>query len=172
MAEMKSCTDACEGTMILLGTEGVNSCGPRSDGTDTCESRSECTDACDGRLPPPSKPPSLHLHFERRLASFEGWPMQMNQTAEEMAHGAFVYTKSADGVYCSHCDVRPRRWVLHDDPWLEHLKWSSHYAYLKLTGLVRHKKKNVAVTTFWHYLCEENANQSNANEEASPTFLG
>ncbi|XP_046329541.1 uncharacterized protein K02A2.6-like [Haliotis rufescens] len=49
------------------------------------------------------------------------------------------------------------------DPCLEHLKWSSHCAYLKLTGLVRHKKKNVAATAYWHYLCEENT-----NEEAFP----
>ncbi|XP_048247007.1 baculoviral IAP repeat-containing protein 3-like [Haliotis rufescens] len=103
-------------------------------------------------------PSSYYLRFERRLASFEAWPTQMYQTAEEMAHAGFVYTQGANGVCCFQCGVRLRQWASHDDPWVAHHKWSPHCDYLKLTGLVKHKKKLQL-----HYLCEENVNQKNTN---------
>ncbi|XP_048252537.1 baculoviral IAP repeat-containing protein 7-like [Haliotis rufescens] len=151
MAETNNRTDACEGTRTLLVTEDVDSCGPRRDGTDSCGPRFESTDSCDGRPPLPSELPSPHQHFERRLASFEAWPMQMNQTAEEMAHADFEYTLSTDSVCCFQYGVRLRRWAPLDDPWVEHLKWSPQCTYLKMTGVASHKKDMAA--TFFLALC-------------------
>ncbi|XP_071089205.1 baculoviral IAP repeat-containing protein 2-like [Haliotis cracherodii] len=134
--------------------------------TDRADTRGCCNKSTDGddKMSPLSNTPSpYYLHFERRLASFEAWPTQMNQTAEEMAHAGFVYTQGADGVYCFQCGVRLRRWASNDDPWVEHHKWSPHCDYLKLTSLLRHKKKLQL-----HYLCEENVNQNTTNGVAWP----
>ncbi|XP_048250903.1 lectin BRA-3-like [Haliotis rufescens] len=67
----------------------------------------------------------------------------MYQTAEEMAHAGFVYTQGADGVCCFQCVVRLRQWAPHDDPWGAHHKWSPDCDYLKLTGLLKHRKQSV-----------------------------
>ncbi|XP_071088864.1 uncharacterized protein [Haliotis cracherodii] len=80
----------------------------------------------------------------------------MYQTAEEMAHAGFVYTQSADGEYWSPMGLWLRQWASHDYPWVEHHNWSPNCDYLKLTGLVKHKKKLQL-----HYLCQENVNQRN-----------
>ncbi|XP_046330983.1 death-associated inhibitor of apoptosis 2-like [Haliotis rufescens] len=132
-----------------------------TDSADTRGCWSKSTDAEDGMSPLSNTPLPYYLRFERRLASFEAWPTQMYQTAEEMAHAVFVYTQGADGVYCFQCGVRLRQWASHDDPWVEHHKWSPHCDYLKLTSLVKHKKKLQL-----HYLCEENVNQRYTNDVA------
>ncbi|XP_048258322.1 death-associated inhibitor of apoptosis 2-like [Haliotis rufescens] len=139
MAETKkSCTTTRDGDVV-------------TDSADTRGCWSKSMDAEDGMSPLSNTPSPYYLRFERSLASFERWPTQMNQTAEEMGHMGFVY---ADGVYCG---VRLRRWASHDDPWVEHHKWSPHCDYLRLTGLVKHKKK------LQLHLCKENVNQRNTN---------
>ncbi|XP_071111517.1 death-associated inhibitor of apoptosis 2-like [Haliotis cracherodii] len=146
MAETKkSCTTTRDGDLV-------------TDSADTRACWSKCMDAEDGMSTLSNTPSPYYLCFERRIASFETWPTQMNQTAEEMAHAGFVYTQGADGVYCFQCGVRLRRYAPHDDHWVEHHKWSPHCDYLKLTGLVKHKKKLQL-----HYHCEENVNQRNTN---------
>ncbi|XP_046335026.1 E3 ubiquitin-protein ligase XIAP-like [Haliotis rufescens] len=141
MAETKkSSTTTRDGDVV---TDSANTCG--------CWSKS--MDAEDEMSPLSSTPSPYYLRFERRLSSFETWPTQMNQTAEEMADAGFVYTGGADGVYCFQCGVRLRRWGSPDDPWVEHHKWSPNCDYLRLTGLVKHKK---------------NVNQRNTNGVARP----
>ncbi|XP_071105254.1 death-associated inhibitor of apoptosis 2-like [Haliotis cracherodii] len=139
MAERRSSsTNTSEGTMVTVLTDAYGS-----------KIYLWSMNGCDDRtLPTPPPPPSrnpmspFHQSFESRVTSFEAWPIQMAQTAEDMAHAGFVYTQSTDSVFCFHCGVRVRRWATHDDPWLEHLKRSPHCPYLKLTGVVKHK--NVA----------------------------
>ncbi|XP_046337717.1 E3 ubiquitin-protein ligase XIAP-like [Haliotis rufescens] len=133
------------------------------DSADTLGCWSKSTDAEDALSPLSNTPSPYYLRFERKLASFETWPTQMNQTAEEMAHAGFAYTGGADGVYCFQGGVRLRRWAPHDNPWVEHHRWSPHCDYLRLTGLVKHKKKLQL-----HYLCEETVNQKNTNDVARP----
>ncbi|XP_071094862.1 baculoviral IAP repeat-containing protein 7-like [Haliotis cracherodii] len=131
------------------------------EGTDTraCWSKSHAEEAVSLLSQTPSH---YYLRFERRLASFETWPTQMYQTAEEMAHAGFVYTQGADGVCCFQCGVRLRQWAPHDNPWAAHHKWSPDCDYLKLTGLVKHQKQLQL-----HYLCEEK--QRYTNDVAEPT---
>ncbi|XP_046344263.1 putative inhibitor of apoptosis [Haliotis rufescens] len=141
MAERKSSTNTSEGSMV---TEMTDACGSRF------HLWTKSTDDCDDMSQPPPPPPPLspsskltspcHQSFESTVTAFEAWPMQMAQSAENMAHAGFVYVQSTDSVFCFHCSVWLRRWAAIDDPWVEHHKRSPRCAYLKLTGVVKQER--------------------------------
>ncbi|XP_048236893.1 baculoviral IAP repeat-containing protein 3-like [Haliotis rufescens] len=148
MAETKKSGKATRGEDVVIDSTDTRGCWGKSHAEDAVSLLSQT-------------PSHYYLRFERRLASFEAWPTQMYQTAEEMAHAGFVYTQGADGVCCFQCGVRLRQWAPHDNPWAAHHKWSPDCDYLKLTGLVKHQKQLQL-----HYLCEEK--QRYTNDVARP----
>ena len=73
--------------------------------------------------------------FEERLKSYRHWPIQMNQTARDMAHAGFFYLNRGDLVQCFKCDIRLKGWEGMDTPWAEHEKWSPDCPYIQMVGV-------------------------------------
>ena len=70
--------------------------------------------------------------YEKRLGTFDKWPKQMRQKAEEMALSGFYYGGVGDLVVCFYCNIRLRNWDKYDDVKYEHHKHSSQCRFLHM----------------------------------------
>lgn len=66
--------------------------------------------------------PRYRVESERR-ASFDYWPIQMKQSAEEMVAAGFFYLGAGDMVACYHCGIHLAGWQATDTAWFEHRYW-------------------------------------------------
>ena len=62
---------------------------------DLC-SNDVCTDSVGSRS-------GSYQRYDKRLSSFDKWPIQMKQSREDMAAAGFVYSNCGDRVYCFSC---------------------------------------------------------------------
>ncbi|VDI74453.1 baculoviral IAP repeat-containing protein 6 (apollon), partial [Mytilus galloprovincialis] len=60
---------------------------------------------------------------ESRIATFDGWRTDIEQTPEILADAGFFYTGEEDTVRCHYCDGGLRNWEPKDVPWEEHARW-------------------------------------------------
>ncbi|XP_063405407.1 uncharacterized protein LOC134688543 isoform X2 [Mytilus trossulus] len=71
-----------------------------------------------------------------RLATFDGWRDDIEQTPEDLADAGFFSTGEDDIVRCHYCDGGLRNWESGDVPWEEHARWFPHCKYLiKMKGM-------------------------------------
>lgn len=68
---------------------------------------------------------------EKRLKSFESWPLNDKQNKEDLVLCGFFYTGQQDIVRCFSCDIGLAEWDETDEPWSEHARHSPHCKYLK-----------------------------------------
>ncbi|CAB3360237.1 Hypothetical predicted protein [Cloeon dipterum] len=77
---------------------------------------------------------SKHPNFAsllKRTETFKNyWPLSMAQTGHELARAGFYYTGSGDMVICFHCGIGLKDWDREDDPFKQHVKWSSACQFL------------------------------------------
>lgn len=57
-----------------------------------------------------------------RINSFENWKGAVS--AQQLASAGFWFTGDNDVVVCKDCNIQINDWVVGDDPWLEHIKYS------------------------------------------------
>ncbi|CAG2186109.1 BIRC7_8 [Mytilus edulis] len=60
---------------------------------------------------------------ESRIATFDDWRRDIEQTPEILADSGFFYTGDDDVVRCHYCDGGLRNWEPGDVPWEEHGRW-------------------------------------------------
>ena len=72
---------------------------------------------------------------QSRVATFDGWRLDIEQTPDILADAGFFYTGEEDVVRCHYCDGGLRHWEPGDVPWEEHAKWFSFCKYvIKMKG--------------------------------------
>ena len=69
--------------------------------------------------------------LERRLWTFQNWPIGLNQTKSDMAESGFWYTNQKDIVTCFHCGVVLSDFEKTDIPMIEHAKHSKDCYFLQ-----------------------------------------
>lgn len=77
--------------------------------------------------------PSMYPKFkklEKRLETFEDWPISLAQRPEILARAGFFYSGKGDRTLCFSCGLGLKDWEKDDEPWEEHAKWSSNCEYL------------------------------------------
>jgi baculoviral IAP repeat-containing protein 7/8 len=60
-----------------------------------------------------------------RLQSFKSWPKSLAQKPLLLAEAGFHYTGIGDRVCCFYCGVGLKDWQEKDNPWKEHVAWST-----------------------------------------------
>jgi baculoviral IAP repeat-containing protein 7/8 len=68
----------------------------------------------------------------KRLRTFEMWPLSLKQKPVELVEAGFFYTGMADRVICFCCGVGLGKWEETDSPWLEHVKHGQACEFLQL----------------------------------------
>ena len=58
------------------------------------------------------------------------WPSYLDQTPENMANAGFLYEGFEDYTRCFHCGCVLNKWMVGDDPYVEHAGWFPECAYL------------------------------------------
>ncbi|CAC5394460.1 XIAP [Mytilus coruscus] len=72
---------------------------------------------------------------ESRIATFDDWRKDIEQTPEILADAGFFFTGDEDVVRCHYCDGGLRNWEPGDIPWQEHARWFPFCKYLiKMKG--------------------------------------
>lgn len=77
--------------------------------------------------------PAMYPKFkklEKRMETFEDWPISLAQRPEILSRAGFFYTGKGDRTLCFACGVGLKDWEKDDEPWQEHAKWSSNCEYL------------------------------------------
>jgi len=67
-----------------------------------------------------------------RLKSYSLWPPALPQKPDDLAKAGFFYTGYSDQVKCFYCDGGLESWEPSDSPWMEHIKWFSECAFVKM----------------------------------------
>jgi len=60
---------------------------------------------------------------DRRLRSFENWPISMQIKPDVLSIAGFFYTGVGDQTKCFQCGGGLKDWESNDDPFIEHAKW-------------------------------------------------
>ncbi|XP_059483620.1 baculoviral IAP repeat-containing protein 3-like [Neocloeon triangulifer] len=81
-------------------------------------------------LIPPKNPSYASIHS--RIKSFKNWPKSMTQRPEDLAAAGLYYTGIGDRVCCFQCGLGLKDWDSSDDPFVEHITWSSTCQYLMM----------------------------------------
>lgn len=76
---------------------------------------------------------SYRFH-EDRLNTFETWSSQIIPNKYQLCKAGFYYSGTGDRVICFSCKIELCKWQKTDDPWAEHLRYSSSCEYLKIVG--------------------------------------
>lgn len=61
--------------------------------------------------------------IEKRLETFQDWPVSIAQKPKELAEAGFFYTGKSDQTVCFHCGGGLKDWECNDQPWQQHAKW-------------------------------------------------
>ncbi|VDI00830.1 Hypothetical predicted protein [Mytilus galloprovincialis] len=112
-----------------------------------------------------------------RLATFDGWREDIEQTPEDLADAGFFSTGEDDIVRCHYCDGGLRNWESGDIPWEEHARWFPHCKYLikmKGTGYIdsikeKYQRQEASVNTTHSF--EGQGDSSFLNNEHVKTLL-
>lgn len=67
-----------------------------------------------------------------RLATFNNWPRQMTQSAEEMARAGFFYNDRGDSTTCFWCGHSIFRWNAYENPVGEHKRIHGTCKFLEM----------------------------------------
>lgn len=67
----------------------------------------------------------------KRVRSFKGWPIQMNQKPLDLANAGLLYMGTDDRCKCFWCGGELYDWEPQDTPWEEHAKWFPHCGYVR-----------------------------------------
>lgn len=67
-----------------------------------------------------------------RLATFDSWPTDKQQTPKDLSEAGFFHTGTDDQVRCFYCDGGLGKWEAGDAPWTEHARWFPHCGYVLL----------------------------------------
>lgn len=70
--------------------------------------------------------------LEARMRTFRDWPPALKQQPRELSDAGFYYIGLSDQVKCFYCDGGLRNWQPEDDPWVEHARWFSKCAFVRL----------------------------------------
>lgn len=70
------------------------------------------------------------LDFDKRIKSYQDWPLQMHQKPEELAEAGLFYTNEGDKVKCYDCGLGLKNWEPDDQPWIEHAKYSKNCYFI------------------------------------------
>lgn len=77
---------------------------------------------------------------EKRVQSFERAPIPWYTTPypqpESLGAAGFYYYRLPDLVKCFYCSLVLGCWEKHEDPWLEHRRWSPRCTFLELNAPV------------------------------------
>nr|XP_022903769.1 death-associated inhibitor of apoptosis 1 [Onthophagus taurus] len=79
--------------------------------------------------------------FDKRLASFEHWPVSIKQKPKDLASAGYYYTGYGDQTVCFHCGLGLKAWQEDDDPWEQHALWSEKCVFLRLQKGVEYIKE-------------------------------
>jgi len=69
--------------------------------------------------------------LDSRLKTFQDWPA-LCQQPQELAEAGFYYNGCSDKVRCFYCDGGLYNWQPKDIPWVEHARWFSKCAFVRL----------------------------------------
>ena len=67
-----------------------------------------------------------------RLQSFGGWPQDHHLKPADLAKAGYFYTGYSDCARCFYCGGGLRNWEEGDDVWVEHARWFSKCAFIRL----------------------------------------
>lgn len=67
-----------------------------------------------------------------RIATYTNWPNIFPQRPTELSGAGFYYTGEGDKLVCFSCGVCLFHWEYTDDPWEQHIIYSSNCEYVKL----------------------------------------
>ena len=73
-----------------------------------------------------------YASYSNRLATFEGWPIGIPLTAQELTDAGFIYTNFRDHTLCYYCGIRLGRWEEGDCAYQEHRRWSPWCEYIRM----------------------------------------
>jgi hypothetical protein len=68
--------------------------------------------------------------FDARLETFRDWRGKANK--EELAEAGMYANHDEDRAVCFHCNITLKEWESHDNPWIEHARFSSCCPFLML----------------------------------------
>lgn len=71
--------------------------------------------------------------YDDRLNTFVKWPKYLSSLKEELAAAGFIYTGKGDNTKCFRCEIEMSSWIVGDDPWKRHAKYSKMCYYLFVT---------------------------------------
>ncbi len=81
-----------------------------------------------------TEPPMLYPHYanpdERKYSYNNSWPVT-TIPVDIMVHSGFFHTGYKDHVKCFQCGVEIGNWEAHDDPYIEHRRFSQRCTYIK-----------------------------------------
>jgi len=69
---------------------------------------------------------------EARIRSFKEWPPGLKVQPKDLVDAGFYYIGLSDQVKCFYCDGGLRNWHSDDDPWVEHARWFTKCAFVRL----------------------------------------
>ena len=74
-----------------------------------------------------------YANLEARLSSMKNWPCGLKQNGKLMAEAGFFYENLFDCVTCHFCGIILQKWEPGDDPWDQHLLWSSNCNFIYIS---------------------------------------
>jgi hypothetical protein len=72
------------------------------------------------------------INYEHRLKTFTNWSKNIQQKPKEMAEAGFFYTNCRDTVTCFWCGTILSNWLITDEAWNEHIRWSPNCPFIKM----------------------------------------
>jgi hypothetical protein len=79
------------------------------------------------------------------------WPLQMAQSAKDMAEAGFYYTGTGDKVQCPFCDLTLHSWLESENPLENHIGWAKQQdkkcIFLQLSYPKKWKREDICAET-------------------------
>jgi len=85
----------------------------------------------------------IYASYERRLNSFDNWPISLKIRPVELSEAGFFYSGKGDQTICFYCGLGLKDWEDHDDVWREHARLSTKCNFVLLKkGKTSRKQTN------------------------------
>lgn len=75
-----------------------------------------------------------HSDIQKRLASFDIWPLILKNLVYRLAEAGFFYTGTSDKTCCFFCSGSLDGWQATDDPWMKH---ADNFPYCKYVNIIK-----------------------------------
>lgn len=94
-----------------------------------------------------------------RLSTFVGWSSPVS--AVKLASAGFYYLKKSDRTRCPFCGIILHEWMVHDDPFVDHKKWSKYCPFIEY--LEQLEKLPLIIDEVYNKNEQENNNKEQEN---------